>query len=102
MLPVLAILPMAIGVLGYMLAGEMFSNALYAAFALYFTNPISDAYNVFVEAARWTAPLVTATAILCVLQSVWDALRYRIKLLRKKIVLRCILIMSVILNSVKM
>lgn len=84
MLPVLAILPMAIGALGYMLAGEMFSNALYAAFALYFTNPISDAYNVFVEAARWTAPLVTATAILCVLQSVWDALRYRIKLLRKK------------------
>lgn len=84
MLPVLAILPMAIGALGYILAGEMFSNALYAAFALYFTNPISDAYNIFVEAARWTAPLVTATAILCVLQSVWDALRYRIKLLRKK------------------
>ena len=80
----LALVPLIIGTIGYILAGEMFSNALYAAFALYFTNPVSDAYNVFVEIARWTAPLVTATAILCALQSVWGALRCRIALFGKK------------------
>lgn len=83
-LPVLALVPLIIGTIGYILAGEMFSNALYSAFALYFTNPVSDEYNVFVEIARWTAPLVTATAILCALQSVWDVLRCRIVLFGKK------------------
>lgn len=80
----LALVPLIIGTIGYILAGEMCSNALYAAFALYFTNPVSDAYNLYIEIARWTAPLITATAILCALQSVWDALRYRIALLGKK------------------
>lgn len=84
LLPVLAILPLVIGTIGYMVSGEMFSNALYAAFALYFTNPISDAYNIPVEVARWTAPLVTATAILCALQNVWQSIKDRVYLLGKK------------------
>lgn len=80
----LVLVPLIIGTIGYILAGEMYSNALYAAFALYFTNPISDTYNVFVEIARWTAPLVTATTILCALQSGWSTLRCRIALFGKK------------------
>ena len=83
-LPVLAFVPLIIGTIGYLLAGEMFSDAIYAAFALYFINPVSDAYNLFVEIARWTAPLVTATAILRMIQSVWEALRCRIVLFGKK------------------
>lgn len=80
LLPVVALLPLIIGTIGYILSGEMFSNALYASFALYFTNPVSDAYNIYIEISRWTAPLVTATAILCALQSVWVSLRNRIRL----------------------
>lgn len=84
LLTILALLPLVIGTIGYILSGEMFTDALYGAFALYFTSPISDAYNLAIEIARWTAPLVTATAILCVLQNVWEALKNRVRLLGKK------------------
>lgn len=84
LLPGLVLLPLVIGTTGYIISGEMFSNALYAAFALYFTNPISDAYNLYIEIARWLGPLVTATAIICAIQSVWQSLRNRICLLGKK------------------
>ncbi len=83
LLPILAMVPLMVGTIGYIFSGEMFSNALYAAFALYFTNPVSDAYNISIEFARWTAPLVTATTILCALQSVWESLKCRIALLGK-------------------
>ena len=73
-----------LGTIGYIFSGERITNAIYAAFALYFTNPISDAYNVYIEIARWTAPLVTATAILCALQNVWESLRNRVVLFGKK------------------
>ena len=83
-LTVLALVPLVLGTTGYKLSGEMITNALYAAVSLYFTSPISDAYNVYIEIARWTAPLVTATAILCVLQNVWESLRNRVALFGKK------------------
>lgn len=84
LLPILVLLPLVIGTIGYIISGEMFSNALYAAFALYFTNPVSDAHNLYIEIARWSGPLVTATAILCALQSVWLSIRNRVFLLGKK------------------
>lgn len=83
-LPVFALLPLIIGTIGYLSSGEMFSDALYCSFALYFTSHISDAYNVYIEIARWTAPLVTATTILCVLQNVWESFKCRLDLLFKK------------------
>ena len=83
-LTVLALVPLMLGTIGYKLSGEMITNALYAAFALYFTSHISDAYNVYIEIARWTAPLVTATAILYALQNVWESLRNRVVLFGKK------------------
>ena len=83
-LTVLALVPLVLGTIGYIFSGERITNAIYAAFALYFTNPISDAYNVYIEIARWTAPLVTATAILCALQNVWESLRNRVVLFGKK------------------
>lgn len=82
--PVLTLLPLAIGTAGYLTAGERVSDALYAAFALYFVNPVSDGYNWYIEIARWSAPLATATTILCALQSVWQSLRNRLHLLWRK------------------
>lgn len=77
LIPILCLIPLIVGAIGYSLSGDFITDALYASFALYFTNPISDAYNGFIEFARWTAPLVTATAILCILQNVWKNLRWR-------------------------
>ena len=51
-LTVLALVPLVLGTIGYIFSGERITNAIYAAFALYFTNPISDAYNVYIEIAR--------------------------------------------------
>ena len=83
-LPILAPIPEIVGTIGYVISGERFSNALYAAFALYFTNPVSDAYNIYIEIARWTAPLVMVTAILCVLENVGKSLWNRALFLVKK------------------
>lgn len=84
LLPVLVLIPLVIGTTGYIISGEMVSDALYAAFALYFTNPVSDAYNLYIEIARWASPLMTVTAVACALQSVWQSFRDRIHLLGKK------------------
>lgn len=70
-IPVSAVCPFIIGTLGYYTAGEDFSNALYASFALYFVNPVSDAYNIPIEIARWTAALVTTSAVLYAIHSIW-------------------------------
>lgn len=80
MIPAICLIPLIVGTVGYLVWGEMITDSLYASFALYFTNPISDAYNGYIEFARWTAPLVTATAILCTLKNVWDTIRWRLNL----------------------
>ena len=72
-----ALTPWAVGSAGYYEAGLSFSNSLYAAFALYFTNQISAEYNGLNELARWTAPMVTASAVLCLLQHIWKRIRWR-------------------------
>jgi len=74
-----ALMPLIAGTIGYYISGDTFSNCLYASFALYFTNPVSDAYNGYIEFARWTAPLVTASAILCALKNVWNNIIWRLK-----------------------
>lgn len=83
LIPVLCVIPLIAGAIGYAVSGVMITDSLYAAFALYFTNPVSDAYNGYIEFARWTAPLVTATAILCVLRSVWNNITWWFKCLWK-------------------
>lgn len=80
----LVIVPLIIGTVGYTFAGAMISDALYSSFALYFTNPISDAYNIYIEIARWTAPLVTATTILYVIKDAWKSINWRISVFNKK------------------
>lgn len=82
-IPILCVIPLIIGAIGYAVSGEMATDSLYASFALYFTNPVSDAYNGYIEFARWTAPLVTATAILYALRTVWNNLIGWLKCLSK-------------------
>ena len=82
--PIVAFLPLLLGTIGYIKGGESFSNSLYGAVSLYGMNLTSDAYNVCIEIARWTAPLVTATAILAVIKSVWDAIKCRFSLFGKR------------------
>lgn len=83
LIPVLCVLPFAIGTIGYMMAGEKLSDSLYYSFSLYFINLNSDAYNIAIEIARWTTALVTATAVLYFLKQIWISIQRTIKGLRK-------------------
>lgn len=80
----LALIPFIIGTLGYSMCESRFTDALYASLSLYFTNKASDGYNIFVEIARWTAPLVTAAAILSAINNVWQTVKYRFYLIGGK------------------
>lgn len=72
--PVLSVLPFLLGAAGYILAGERVLDALYFSLSLYFVNLVSDSSNALVEIARWTAALVTTTAVLYALKRVWTRL----------------------------
>ena len=79
LIPVLSVLPFIIGTVGYVQAGEAFTDSLYASFALYFINPVSDSYNILVDIARWTSALVTTSVILYVIREIWANIIWRIK-----------------------
>ncbi|MBQ1192501.1 MAG: hypothetical protein IIX45_00020 [Lachnospiraceae bacterium] len=83
LLPVLMVFPFIIGAIGYYCGGEAITDSLYASFALYFINPVSDVYNVFVDLARWMAALVTTTAILYVLRNSFNRIFVLAKGFRK-------------------
>ena len=76
--PLLLALPLALGTIGYLTAGEPLIHSLYAAFALYFVNPVSEAYNLLIGIARWLAPLMTASGVLLLmknaLRELWNRL----------------------------
>lgn len=76
--PVLSVLPFVLGAMGYTLAGERLLDALYYSFSLYFVNLVSDSSNVLVEIARWTAALVTTTAVMYALKRVWTRLSWTV------------------------
>lgn len=83
LIPVLCTVPFVIGSIGYAAAGERITDSLYGSIALYGISPVLDSYNGYIEFARWTAPLVSATLILSVLSRIWTALIWRIKCLSK-------------------
>lgn len=66
-IPVLSVVPLLLGTAGYLCAGERLLDAMYFSLSLYFVNLVSDSSNILVELSRWTAALVTTTAVLCVL-----------------------------------
>lgn len=70
--------PFVIGTIGYLLAGERITDAFYGSIALYLVSPISDAYNGWIEVARWLAAFVTATAVLSLLKEVGQNMKWKI------------------------
>ena len=80
-IPLLSILPFLMGSAGYFLAGERLLDAMYFSLSLYFVNLVSDSSNALVEAARWTAALVTTAAVLCALKQVWKRLCWTVQCL---------------------
>lgn len=71
LVPFLCVVPFIVGVIGYYCSGKMVTDSMYASVALYVMSPVGDTYNGFIEFARWTAPLVTATAILSLIEATW-------------------------------
>lgn len=83
-IPLLSIVPFIVGSAGYIIAGEGVTDSLYASFALYFVNPVSDGHNIWIEFARWSAALVTTTVILFAVRTVWKNIGYWFKCLFKE------------------
>jgi len=63
LIPVLFVIPIIIGAFGYADEGYGVGDSLYAAFCLYFVNPLFDDTNLLVDISKWTAPLATASGI---------------------------------------
>ena len=78
-IPIIIVIPFILGTIGYLFAEEKITDSLYDSIVLYWFSPTSDAYNIWIEIARWTAPLVTATAIFYAIQNIWNKLCWLIK-----------------------
>ncbi len=68
-------IPLVIGLIGFLVAGTGFLDALFSAISLYGLEIQDTPPNALVEIARWTAPIATATGLLMTLRSVRDSLR---------------------------
>lgn len=66
----LYVLPFVLGMIGYLTAGVDVLQALYSSIRLYLLECDDATWNIFIEIARWTAPLATASGILLVLRNV--------------------------------
>ncbi|HJG28330.1 MAG TPA: hypothetical protein K8V20_06760, partial [Subdoligranulum variabile] len=59
---ILFLLPLAFGLIGLAgVAGEPFLNSLYQCIGMYLMDYGDTPPNLWVEIARWTAPLATAS-----------------------------------------
>ncbi len=65
-------IPLLIGTFGHLLAGYNWSDSLYGSLCYYFVSVYDMPANIFMEIARWAAPIVTATGIFYALQGVWN------------------------------
>lgn len=61
--------PLALGTMGFLQAGEKEADALFFALCMYGLNIQEPSPNLWVEAARWTAPLATAGGVLMLFSS---------------------------------
>ncbi|WP_295213328.1 hypothetical protein [Ruminococcus sp.] len=82
-LPIICLLPLVIGFIGYIAAGENVSDSLYGSITLYSMSMTFDSHNGYIELARWTAPLVSATLILSIISKLWNSLVWKIKCFSK-------------------
>jgi len=80
----LTVLPFIIGFIGFInLEGISWSWAAYYAIRLYGLNTDIGQINSLIEFARWTAPIVTATALLFIFKNLLIAGKNRILAFRK-------------------
>ena len=60
---ILFFVPLIVGTAGYLTSGEKITDALYAGMTLYGFNSVSSDYNIYIEFARWTAPIAAGAVI---------------------------------------
>lgn len=60
---ILFFVPLIAGTAGYLTSGEKITDALYAGMTLYGFNSVSSDYNIYIEFARWTAPIAAGAVI---------------------------------------
>ena len=71
----LFILPFILGTIGYCLEQAPIQDAAYGAFTLYAINPVIEGDNIFIQMARWLAPLVLASGIFLAVKELGARLR---------------------------
>lgn len=82
---ILFVVPLVVGVASYLYAGENFSDALYYSIHLYglsYEKP--EISIVWLEIARWLAPLMTAASIMVVIKSLFSYLKVCVGAVSKK------------------
>lgn len=58
-------IPFILGAIGFgVVEGEPFTDALFFSIGFYTLNNIDNVSNIFIELARWTAPLMTAGGVI--------------------------------------
>ena len=76
---ILYVAPLILGVIGFSVIGqENLSDGLFQSVLFYFLNNTDTPSNIFIEIARWTAPLMTASWVLTALDKVRLAIRNRL------------------------
>ena len=72
-------IPLAIGLVGFLVSGMRFLDALFSAICLYGMEVQESPPNFLVEIARWTAPIATAGGFLFVISKARRSLRNWVK-----------------------
>lgn len=81
---ILFAVPLVVGVRSYLYAGESLSNSLYYSIQLYgFSFKELKNAVLWLEFARWIAPMMTAASIIVAVKSAFTFLRVRIMAFRK-------------------
>lgn len=82
--------PFILGVIGYTQAGYPIGDALYGSFCFYFVSVYSKAYNMYMEIARWTAPIMTVSWVLLSFRTAFEIFKMYLTSRRKDaIVIYC-------------
>lgn len=69
-IPILFIVPAAVGFVGYSIESYSFLDSLYGAICLYLFSPVFDEMNPLIEIARWIGPLATASGIIIAIKDI--------------------------------
>ena len=81
---ILFFVPLIAGTAGYLTSGEKITDALYAGMTLYGFNSVSSDYNIYIEFARWTAPIAAGAVIVSAFHGLWNTLHWRFRLFGRK------------------